>query len=411
MTSLAGSRRPGALSIAMIVASIGASLAISVAMDLAILRFGSTVPPQSLLGVVIMFNATCVLQGAVGAMIEWRRPGHTIGRLLMLSGPLYGFVAAGWTTADTLKPLVEPDLYRVASWALFVLSYPVVALIAGWVPLLFPTGRLPGPRWRVPIAALIVLSAIGLAAMAVRPGPLAAETELQNPFGIGGWPGFLQPFVDAIALELGALIVLAAGALIIRYRRGDRIERLQIRWLVSAVTVCAIGFIVTAVAHGLGNISPPIAQSSTLVAYAGILLMPIAIGMAVLRYRLYEIDRIISRTISYGVMTATLVAVYAGVILLLQAPLGAVTGGDTVAVAASTLVAAGLFQPLRRRIQAATDRRFNRARYDAERTAAAFAAEVRDEVDPTHAQSALLAAVDSAIGPRVIGVWIRGESR
>ena len=145
-----------------------------------------------------------------------------------------------------------------------------------------------------------------------------------------------------------------------------------------------------------------------LVAYPTI---PLAVGVAVMRYRLLEIDRIISRTISYGVVTATLVAVYAGVILLLQAPLGAVTGGNTVAVAASTLVAAGLFQPLRRRIQAATDRRFNRARYDAERTAAAFAAEVRDEVDPTHAQSALLSAVDSAIGPRVIGVWIRGESR
>jgi len=411
VTGLAPSGRPGALSIAMIVASIAASLAISIAMDLVILRFGSSVPAQSLLGEVIMFNATCVLQAAVGAMIEWRRPGHMIGRLLMLSGPLYGFVAAGWTTADTLKPLVEPELYRVASWALFVLSYPVVGLIAGWVPLLFPTGRLPGPRWRVPIAVLIVLSAIGLAAMAVRPGRLAAENELQNPFGIGGWPGFLQPFVDAIALELGALLVLAAGALIIRYRRGDRIERLQIRWLVSAVAVCAIGFIMTAVAHGLGNISPPIAQWTTLIAYAGILLMPLAIGMAVLRYRLYEIDRIISRTISYGVVTATLVAVYAGGILLLQAPLGAVTGGDTIAVAASTLVAAGLFQPLRRRIQAATDRRFNRARFDGERTAASFAAVLRDEVDPTRAQSALLAAVDSAIGPRGVGVWIRGESR
>jgi hypothetical protein len=410
VTGLAAPRRPGARSIAMIVASIGASLAISFAMDLGIVPFGTSVPAQILLGAV-MFNATCVLQAAVGAIIEWRRPGHTIGRLLMLSGPLYGFVAAGWTTAGTLEPFVDPGLYRVASWAVFVLSYPVIALIAGWVPLLFPTGTLPGPRWRVPIAVLIVLSAIGLAAMAVRPGPLAAETELQNPFGIDGWPGFVQPFVDAIALELGTLLLLAAAALIIRYRRGDRIERLQIRWLVSAVAVCAIGFIVTAVAHELGNNGPPIAQPTTLVAYAGILLMPIAIGMAVLRYRLYDIDRIISRTISYGVVTATLVAVYAGLILLLQAPLGAVTGGDTVAVAASTLVAAGLFQPLRRRIQAATDRRFNRARYDAERTAAAFAAEVRDGVDPTRAQSALLAAVDSAIGPQGVGVWIRGEGR
>jgi hypothetical protein len=107
----------------------------------------------------------------------------------------------------------------------------------------------------------------------------------------------------------------------------------------------------------------------------------------------------------------TLVAVYAGLILLLQAPLSAVTGGDTIAVAASTLVAAGLFQPLRRRIQRSVDRRFNRARYDAERTAAAFATELRDEANPARAQSALLAAVTSAIGPQGAAVWIRGENR
>jgi hypothetical protein len=139
--------------------------------------------------------------------------------------------------------------------------------------------------------------------------------------------------------------------------------------------------------------------------------VPIAIGIAVLRYRLYDIDRIISRTISYGAVTATLVAVYAGLILLIQAPLNTVTGGETIAVAASTLAAAALFQPLRRRVQGVVDRRFNRARYDAERTTAAFAAELRDEVDPGHAQSALLTAVDAAIRPQVAAVWIRGESR
>ena len=140
-------------------------------------------------------------------------------------------------------------------------------------------------------------------------------------------------------------------------------------------------------------------------------LVPVAIAVAVLRYHLYDIDRIISRTISYGLITATLLAVYGALILLLQAPLSAVTGGETVAVAASTLVAAALFQPLRARIQEVVDRRFNRARYDAQRTAASFAAVLRDEVDPTRAQSALLAAVESAIGPHGVAVWIRGATR
>jgi hypothetical protein len=144
----------------MIVTSIGASIGISAAMDLVGLRL-TTYAPVQIIVAAALFNATCVLQSLVGGIIEWRRPGHTIGRLLMLSGPGYGFVSAGWTTAGTLQPFVDPQLYLVATWAVFMLSYPVVAFIAGWVPLLFPTGRLPSPRWRFPIAVLVLLSTIG----------------------------------------------------------------------------------------------------------------------------------------------------------------------------------------------------------------------------------------------------------
>jgi hypothetical protein len=214
----------------------------------------------------------------------------------------------------------------------------------------------------------------------------------------------------SVIFPVMVLVIAGAVSLGVRVRRARGAEHQQLRWIAAS-----IAFVMSAVVAGLvisylvpGSGDSGLAWTPAIVAFPSV---PVAIGIAVLRYRLYDIDRIISRTISYGVVTATLVAVYAGLILLLQAPLSAVTGGDTVAVAASTLVAAGLFQPLRRRIQAATDRRFNRARYDAERTAATFAAEVRDGVDPTQAQSALLAAVDSAIGPRAIGVWIRGESR
>jgi MFS family permease len=402
-------RRPGKLSILMIVTSIGASVAISVALNLVGLRLPAYGPEQIIVAAAL-FNATCILQSVVGAIIEWRRPGHTIGRLLLLSGPAYGFASAGWTTLGALESVVDPQIYRFASWAVFMLSYPAVALIAGWIPLVFPTGTLPGPRWRVPIAVLIVLSAIGLAAMAVRPGRPAPETELVNPFGIEGWPDVLQPFVDALPLGLVVLVGLGAAAVVTRYRRGDRVERLQIRWLVSAVAITAIGLAGLAVSYALGSDSPPIATWIALVPFVGIMLVPVAIGIAVLRYRLFEIDRIISRTLSWALVTGLLGAVFVGLVVGLQALSADITGTNTLAVAASTLVVAALFQPLRRRIQSAVDRRFNRARYDAERTAAAFAGQLRNEVDLGKRRAALVDTVEEAVRPASATVWLRAGS-
>ena len=232
-----------------------------------------------------------------------------------------------------------------------------------------------------------------------------------NPFGIDGWPGVLQPFVDPIPFEMIALLALGAGAVITRYRRGDRIERLQIRWLASAVTVIAVGFAATVVSFGLGNGSPPITMSTSLIAYAGILLMPVAIGIAILRYRLFEIDRIISRTIGWAVVTAILGAVFAGTIVGLQAILADVTQAQTLSVAASTLVAFVLFQPVRRRVQSAVDHRFNRARYDAEQTAAAFGERQRDQVNIAGIKVDIAGTIDSALRPRTVAIWIRPTGR
>jgi hypothetical protein len=363
--------------------------------------------PDHTVIVAPLFNATCVLQSLVGATIEWRRPGHSIGRLLMLSGPAYGFVSTVWTTASTLATVLDPQFYLLISWAVFLLSYPVIALMAGWVPLLFPSGTLPGPRWRGPVALLIVLSGIGLAGAAVRPGELAAGTGIVNPFGITGWPGVLQPFVDLIPLEMIGLLALGAAAVITRYRRGDRIERLQIRWLASAVTVIAVGFTATVVSFGLGSDASPITLSTTVIAYAGILLMPVAIGIAILRYRLFEIDRIISRTIAWAVVTGVLGAIFAGMVVGLQTVLTNVTQGETLAVAGSTLVAFAIFQPVRRWVQSNVDQRFNRARYNAERTATAFVGRQRDQTNIAGLKVDLVGTIDSALHPRTVGVWIR----
>ena len=411
MTPASTQRRPGRLSIALIAASITASAAVSLAMDAVLIRLSTDVSAV-ILADAILFNGTGIMQSVVGGIIEWRRPGHAIGRLMMLAGPFYAIVAAAWTTFGTIEPLVDPEVYRVFSWTGTLFSWPAVALIAGWIPVLFPTGTLPGPRWRAPAALLLSLTIIGLIAMSVRPGPIVAGFDLINPFGIESWPGFLQPFVDAIPLAVLATVLLAVAAVITRYRRGDRIERLQIRWFAAAVAIVPVSLLGMAIevllrSVGGGGPDAPNALVSAVVSYAGILAMPIAIGIALTRYHLYEIDRLISRGLSWAVLSGLLLAVYAGAVLLLQTVLGDVIQGQTVAVAGSTLLAAALFQPLRRRVQAAVDHRFNRARYDAERTATDFAERLRDEVDLASVSGDIVGVVDTALHPSSIGVWIR----
>lgn len=399
--------RAGALSIAMIVTSITASVAISLAMDVLLLRDASTVPVLTVV-MAILFNITVILQSGVGGIIEWRRPGHAIGRLLMLSGPLYAFVSTAWITADRLEPLLDAGVYAIYFWSTSILSWPFVALIAGWIPLLFPTGTLPGPRWRIPVGILVILSGIGLAALAIRPMSFPGASQA-SPIVNASWAAFLQAFGDAIPLELLALIVLASAALITRYRRGDRVERLQIRWFGAAVAVCGIGFAGTAVQFAIQTDGGPLFMA--LILYAGILAIPIAVGIAVTRYRLYELDRLISRTIGWALVTGTLVAVFAGTVVGLQAVLASITQGQTLAVAASTLVAFALFQPVRRRVQTAVDRRFDRARYDGEQTAAAFAERLRDQVDLIDLEADIADTISVALRPTSTGIWLRDQQR
>ena len=407
-------RRHGRLSMAMIAASITASAAVALAMDVVLVRYSTDMSARILLGAII-FNGTAIMQSVVGGTIEWRRPGHEIGRLMMLAGPLYAIVSAGWTIGGALERLVDPQVYRVFSWTVTLLSWPAVALIAGWIPILFPTGTLPGPRWRVPAVVLLSLTSVGLIAMSLRPGPPGIEgVDLINPFGIEAWPGFLQLFVDAVPFALLGTLLLAMVAVISRYRRGDRVVRLQIRWFVAAVAIVPVSLLGILVELGLraagafdGQADAPNGLAFALVTDAGILAMSIAIGIAVTRYRLYEIDRVISRTIGWAVVTGVLVALFACMVVGLQAVLANVTQGGTLAVAASTLVAFALFQPVRRRVQTAVDHRFDRARYDGDRTAAAFAERLREQVDLAGLEADIAGVVDRALRPTSVGVWIR----
>jgi hypothetical protein len=201
--------------------------------------------------------------------------------------------------------------------------------------------------------------------------------------------------------------VFAVGVLsaVLRYRRATGVERLQLRWLMTS-----IAFALAALVAGLVGFAIVGAQVGLLVwipAAVAYPTIPLAVGVAVMRYRLFDIDRIISRGLSWAVLSGLLLAVYVGAVVLLQSLLGGVTQGDTVAVAGSTLLAAALFHPLRRRIQAVVDHRFNRARYDAERTAIDFAERLRDEVDLESLSGDIADVVDTALRPTKIGVWIR----
>jgi hypothetical protein len=309
----------------------------------------------------------------------------------------FGYIVGGvMVLEDPIDPVA--NILFLIGPATFALAY---SMILPLVALTFPDGHLPSPRWRPP-AGLALASIAGATFLTlVKPGRIAEFTG-SNPLGINALPPWLPSLAGPLS-GFGVLLlsVLGFAAVVTRYRRGSGIERQQLRWFVAAVLLAVVPITAAPLSSGFAG------PAWLLVAVFGLLLVPVAIGIAVTRYRLYEIDRLISRGLSWAVLSGLLLAVYAGAVLVLQGVLGGVTQGDTVAVAGSTLLAAALFQPLRRRIQTAVDHRFNRARYDAERTAVDFAERLRGEVDLASLSDDIARVVDTALSPKTIGVWIR----
>jgi hypothetical protein len=358
-----------------------------------------------------------VAYAGVGTLLAIRRPGTSIGWILLALG--WSLVLASISidatreafAAGTVDPItaILAVLSSVAGAAGFFL-FAVLAIV-------FPSGRLPAGPWR-PIAKLAIgAGAAALMASAVMPiisvGLAGAPTSLpvRNPATVLPDLAVWQVVTpDTVVLPVVALMIGAVVALVARFHGASGIERQQLRWLTAA-----LAFVVTAVVGGfaVGTLIP--ATASTGIPWLGAIVafpcVPVAIGIAILRYRLYEIDRIVSRTISYTVVTALLVGVFAGAVLVFQTILAPLTGQDTIAVAASTLVVAALFQPLRVRVQRVVDRRFNRARYDAERTAAAFAGRLRDQVGLDAIERDVLGTVDAAVRPRGAALWISAADR
>jgi uncharacterized membrane protein YidH (DUF202 family) len=335
----------------------------------------------------------------VGALLAWKRPENPIGWLLSGSGLAFALGGFG-------QLLIHfPRTRTLGNWVGW--TYLVGLGLCVFVMLLFPSGSLPSRRWR-PVAWAAGAGLAGwVLANAFAPRIISADSPVPNPVGVNGTPGrILTAMAGGSAALIGAAGLAAVLSLVFRYRRAQAAERAQLRWLVYAAGLIVTAFLAEILAAKVIGQGAAANNLQNAVSGGAAALIPVAIGIAVLRYRLYDIDRIISRTVAYAIVTGLLVGVYAGLVLLATHALRVHT---PVAVAAATLAAAALFTPVRRRVQRRVDRRFNRARYDADQIAAAFAARLKDTVELSSVRDDLTDIVSRALEPAHLSVWISGQ--
>src|SRR5215203_2061809 len=347
--------------------------------------------------------ATVLTFSVVGASLNTNQHRNAIGwifcgiglvvSLNSFTGSYAGYRLAGGSAPGSLAETAA--WFSSWSWTLWI-YVPTTFLL-----LLFPDGRLPSPRWR-PVAWCAALGVIFVAGYALEPGPLEEFPRITNPYGVD------SPILDAVAIAgaipAGASMLASAVSLIVRMRRAGRVERQQIKWLAYGGAV-----VVGAVFVG-GVISVWIEEVGISLIIIGLLGLPIFTGIAILRSRLYDIDIVINRTLVYATLTATLALLYFGGVTALQRLLSPVMGeGNGLAVVASTLLIAALFNPLRRRIQAFIDRRFYRSKYDARKTLESFSARLRDETDLEALRGDLEGVVRETMQPAHVSLWLRLE--
>jgi hypothetical protein len=346
--------------------------------------------------------------GAVGFVVAWRKPRNPLGWVLL------GVAAFGVLSEDA-------SFYAVADYRLSHGGLPLgwVALLAqpGWAPtivlvgvtvLLFPDGRPPSPRWRWVLWAYLAVAMLWIAgAVTITVGAIIGHTTqvdssgnlllLDGSAGSAAWWNAVSDvfFVLLIVCWLGSLAGQVAS-----YRRSSGDRRQQLKWLASGAAAVVASL---ALKGALSGAHGTLGVAGGIVGVAGLLALPVSMGVAIFKYRLFDIDRLISRTLAYAIVTGLLLGVYAGIVLLATHVVSITT---PVAVAGSTLAAAALFSPLRRRVQRVVDRRFNRARYDADTTVAAFAARLQGAVDLDSVRDDLAGVVHQALEPAHVSVWI-----
>jgi hypothetical protein len=342
---------------------------------------------------------------AVGAVIVAHRPGNAIGWIFSAIGLLVatGELATEYAARANLARPDAPPGAVLAAWYTSWSWYPMVGLLLVFTPLLFPTGRLPSARWR-PVAVAAAVATVGITTLSALTPTLTDEENytVRNPIGVG-W--VQDPEQSAVGAVLFGLLLVCMGAaalsLVLRFRRSQGVERQQLKWFTYAGALMIVSVLAT-------DYLLPASADVEVLAGLIIALVPVAAGIAILRYRLYDIDRLINRTLVYGALTAVLGAVYAAVVLVVGQGFGGVGGEPpSWAVAGATLAVAALFQPARRRIQQVVDRRFDRRKYDAAKTVEAFSARLREELDLDTLSAELLAVVNQTMQPTRVSLWLR----
>src|SRR5215218_3901143 len=348
----------------------------------------------------------------VGALIASRHPKNPVGWICLAVGLFWMLIFLGDSIPGSGPYPVTIDALTQAIWI------PPVGLLGIYLILLFPDGKLPSRRWR-PLAWLsgvvVVLARLGIT---FSPGPLEGHPGVRNPFGLEEAPPWVATAGIAILLLLPLCMIASALSLVMRYRRSGGEEREQIKWIAFAASVVGLLYLITMVSSltysgPWGAAGTPLwlglLQQAALASFAAV---PIAVGFAVLKYRLYDIDILINRTLVYGALTAALALIYFGGVATVQAIFRALTGQEQqpqLAVVVSTLVIAALFDPLRRRIQSFIDRRFYRSKYDVRKTLEAFSAKLRDETDLEALSDELAGVIRETMRPAHVSLWLRPE--
>jgi len=382
-------------------------LALAVVASVAVLLSAATVFSELVPGVredmrmprVAVFVILALAVAINGAVILWHRPRNRIGWVLCASG-LLGCAEhlVGSYAAAAIDGGVLPA-GPIAAWVFSWLEILHLGPLGTFVLLLFPDGRLPSPRWR-PLAWAAAAATTAIAAgIAFVPAPIPV-LGIPNPFGREDLRAETLGLVGIGFVLLGLASLLCVASLLLRYRRSSGVEHQQIKWVAFAGIVGVWpGVLVLVLGLPLGV--------GALIASFSAVPLPTAMTIALIRYRLYDIDLLIKRTVVYGATSAALALTFFAGILALQALLRPVTSGSELAIAASTLLSFALFQPIRRRIQEGVDRRFDRSRYSAARTLEAFAEQLRDEVDLDALRGDLIAAVERTMAPAHASVWLR----
>ncbi len=343
-------------------------------------------------GLIVAFLA----YAAVGSLIVSRRFGNLVGWIFLATGLLaeLGMLAQEYAVYALRE---SPGSLPGGSWVgLMADLFPVAFFGLGtFLLLVYPTGRMLSRRW-LAVVWLYVASALILGlGLVLEPGTLSVVTDAPKPIEVD----FLL-FTEAVWAWPSLLLagLLAIVSVILRYRRGDALERQQLRWFLAAVPIVVVAIFWVPASEGLATVMA-----------LGMAALPVAAGIAIFRYHLYDLGLVVRRTLIYGILTAGLAGLYFGIVIGLQAVFGGLTRGNDLAIAGSTLAVAALFRPARRWLQAIVDRRFYRRRYDAEQTLAAFSSRLRDEVDLQALETELGRVVSETLKPSHVSLWLRPQ--